>query len=81
MSSALVTVASHSTSSLWFKVSVVGTNVSKHVEFAPNFTHDSATLQSDLLAAIISFCLSDLGITVGATDIIIVNAPLKMAAV
>lgn len=80
MSSALVTVASHSTSSLWFKVSVVGTNVSKNVEWTPNFTHDAATMQDALLTALITFCLSDLGITVGASDIIIVNAPIKLAA-
>jgi hypothetical protein len=81
MSSAIVTVASVSTSSIWFKVNVVGTNVSKHMEWTPDFGHDEATLQSDLLSDLITFALGSLDITVGASDIIVVNGPLKLAAV
>jgi hypothetical protein len=51
------------------------------MEFTPTFASNEATIQSDLLAAVISFCLSDLGITVTADDIVFVGAPAKLAAV
>lgn len=80
MASALVTVASVSTSSVWFKVNVVGTNVNKNMEWTPNFAHDDAAMQDALLTALISFCLASLGITVTGSDIIIIGAPMKLAA-
>jgi 5-keto 4-deoxyuronate isomerase len=80
-SAAFVTVSSISTNSVWYKVQVKGTNVSKNMEFTPTFASNEATIQSDLLAAVISFCSSSLGITVTADDIVFVGAPAKLAAV
>lgn len=78
MAAAIVTVASVSTSSIWYTVQVVGSGAKKNMEFTPTFADSAATIEDALLTALIAFCLAQFAIEVDEGDILVLGAPYKL---